>query len=341
MNNPIICFVAGKSGGHIIPCLTLADEFLADERSKVLFFSSNTNLDKKILAEDQRISWHIMLALSKKNKFFLITLWYIFSAFIISFFYLCKYRPKKIITTGGIVAIPTCLAGFILRIPIFLYSLDAVPGKAIKFLTPLATNIFTCFSSSKKYFPAQRCKVAAYPIKYKNQQSLIHKETALQNLGLSPDKKTLLVLGGSQGSLFLNNCMKQFVENLSYDKKAKIQVIHQTGALDTTDWKEFYKKNNIIAYIFSYTPNLEYIYASADLIICRAGAGTLFEAKFFNKRCIVIPLETNTTRHQIDNAYTISTEYFELFCILLQKDIQENHIVLTQKINALLFETID
>lgn len=329
--------MAGKSGGHIIPCLTLADDLRAQsERTKILFFSSNTDLDKKILAEDPRISSHIMLPLSKKNKFFLITLWHIVSSFFISLFYLCKHSPKKIITTGGIVAIPTCLAAFILRIPIILYSLDAVPGKAIQFLTPFAAHIFTCFSSSQKYFPAHRCTVAPYPIKYKDEQVLITKETALHNLGLSLDKKTIVILGGSQGSLFLNNCMKQLINAFLGHKKANIQIIHQTGSLDSTDWQRFYQDKNIQAYVFSYTSNLEQVYKAADLIICRAGAGTLFEVKFFNKRCIIIPLETKTTTHQVDNARAMSNEYPELFSVIMQRDVEKDFSVLLNKIDTLL-----
>src|SRR5690242_18761037 len=134
MNTKTIAFVAGKSGGHIIPCLTIAENMCArdNERFNVLFFSSSTDIDKKILANNSLVSHHIMLALSTRAGSLLKTIWHAFSSFVMSFFYLCKYKPQEIITTGGIVAIPTCVAGFILRIPITLCSLDAMPGKAIQ-----------------------------------------------------------------------------------------------------------------------------------------------------------------------------------------------------------------
>jgi len=319
MNTKIICCVAGKSGGHIIPCLTIAQK----KQAHILFFSSNTPLDRAILSQDPRVSWHIMLLLSTRAQSLLRTMWQAISSFFVSFFYLCKHRPEEIITTGGIVAIPTCIAGFILRIPITLYSLDAVPGKAIRFLTPFATSIITPFTASQKYFPARKCRIESYPVKYESMTTIPDQGTALHSMGLSPHKKTILVLGGSQGSLFLNNCMKIFVESSYFDCNA-IQIIHQTGSLDATDWKEFYTEKNVTAHVFSYTPHLENIYAAADLIICRAGAGTLFEIKFFNKKCIVIPLETNTTTHQIDNAWAMSSEYPELFCMVMQKDIEKD-----------------
>ena len=86
-------------------------------------------------------------------------------------------------------------------------------------------------------------------------------------------------------------------------------------------------------------PDLEYVYSAADLIICRAGAGTLFEIKHFNKPCIIVPLETNTTTHQVDNAQAMSSEYPELFYMLKQKDIEENGNVLIEIINKTLFKT--
>lgn len=321
MNTKTICCVAGKSGGHIIPCLTIAHNNKTDNTTgKILFFSANTPLDKTILANNSMVSWHIMLPLSSRAGSYIKLAWNSLSAFMISFFYLCKHRPEQIITTGGIVAIPTCIAGFILRIPITLYSLDAIPGKAIQFLTPLATAIVTPFATSQKYFSPQKCSVAPYPIKF---NAVIDQRTAQEKLNLSSHKKTVLILGGSQGSLFLNQCMQQWIHDLSFISD-KIQIIHQTGSVDNTDWKKLYASKNITAHVFSYSPNLALMYAAADLIICRAGAGTLFEIKFFNKQCIIIPLMTNTTTHQVDNARAMAQEYPKLFHTIAQKDIEKN-----------------
>ena len=330
-----VAYAAGKSGGHIIPCLTLASNNQTYGKKKnILFFSSNTSLDKTILSENKHITWHIMLPLSTRAGSRLKTIFNACYAFIMSFFYLCKYRPTEIITTGGIVAIPPCIAGFILRIPISLYSLDAVPGKAIQFLTPFATAIITPFTSSARYFPAQKCSVAEYPIKYDT--TIIHQQTALQQLNLSLKKKTIVIVGGSQGSLFLNECIKQWIQNPSFSKD-KFQIIHQTGSLDTTDWSSLYTSYDVTAYAFNYHPNLALVYAAADLIICRAGAGTLFEVKFFNKPCIIIPLKTHTTTHQVDNARAMVQEYPRLFHMLAQSDIEKDINVLYELVMQKMF----
>jgi len=310
--------------------LTIAQENNTDNAQQhLLFFSSNTPLDTKILAHNPAVTWHIPLPLSSRAQSFVKTFFSLFFAFISSFFYLCKHRPEKIITTGGIIAIPTCIAGFILRIPIIIYSLDAVPGKAIKALTPLASFIVTCFASTQQYFPARKCSVVSYPIKYTKNDNLINQDCAQKKLGLSPNKKTIVVLGGSQGSLFLNKCIKQWVTDPSYDANA-INLIHQTGNADPTDWNNFYQSHNVTAHVFSYHHDLAHMYTAADLIICRAGAGTLFEIKFFNKRCIIIPLKTATTSHQVDNALAMVNECPELFQTIPQDVIEKDpHILFT------------
>ena len=323
MNKKTICCVAGKSGGHIIPCLTIAQNDNKDTHTNILFFSANTPLDKKILAENNMVTRHIMLPLSSRAGSCIKLAWHALSSFMLSFFYLCKHKPEKVITTGGIIAIPTCIAAFILRIPITLYSLDAVPGKAIQALTPLATSIITPFATATHYFPTQKCSIAPYPIKYQTVTNVTDQRTAQENLGLSSIKKTLLILGGSQGSLFLNQCMKQWINDHSFASH-DIQIIHQTGSLDDTDWQKLYASKNITAHVFSYYPDLALMYAAADLIICRAGAGTLFEIKFFNKQCIIIPLKATTTTHQVDNAHALAHEYPELFYTIAQKDVEED-----------------
>lgn len=327
MNKHIICCVAGKSGGHIIPCLTVAQQNNTNNTQQLLFFSSNTPLDTKILSDNKAVTWHITLPLSTRAGSYIKTLWNALSSFVISFFYLCKHRPTKIITTGGIVAIPTCIAGFILRIPIVIYSLDAVPGKAIKALTPLAQSIITCFASAQHYFPAHTCSVAPYPIKYTTVDNHVDQQYAQKSLGLSPHKKTVLILGGSQGSLFLNECMQQWITDPSFNANTT-QIIHQTGSVDSTDWVVFYAAHNVTAHVFSYYPDLALMYAAADLIVCRAGAGTLFEIKFFNKPCIIIPLSTSTTDHQVDNARAMAREYPELFCTIAQDAVENDPMLL-------------
>src|SRR5262249_36276166 len=157
-----------KSGGHILPCLTLAQQFNCpypsihssslryDEHSgrtgienqqehTIIFFSTDASLDKAILHNQSKqslISHHITLALGQFSSIpvyrHIQIMWQLTHAWIKSLYHLHKHKPNKVISTGGLIAVPVCLAAWLLRIPIELYELNAVPGKAIKALAPIA-----------------------------------------------------------------------------------------------------------------------------------------------------------------------------------------------------------
>lgn len=330
----IICFVAGKSGGHIIPCLTLIPQlthYSGKKSHSVLFFSTKSALDKKIILHSNAVTWHVQLSLASFNASqflrYPLTAWQCIHSFIVSFFYLYKHKPSTVITTGGIVAIPVCLAAFIVRIPITLYVLDAIPGKALKALAPLATTIALCFTQTRAYFPQKKFIIVPYPIRFNKSDKKKSRNAARMQLNLDSYKKTILLLGGSQGSLFLNQCAQKLITH-PYFQASTTQIIHQTGSVEKANWYDFYKNNNVTAYIFSYSHNLAVMYNAADIIICRGGAGTLFEILFFKKQCIVIPLTTDTTTHQIDNAQAITQTYPHLFTYILQKDIEKDYNLL-------------
>ncbi len=305
-----ICFVAGRSGGHIIPGLTLAKKENKQDK-QILFFTTHKELDKKTI-EQEVVDIHIALWLDNiaSNPIKLARFGFQFCiALIRSFFYLIKYKPQKIVSMGGYISLPVCIAGLSLRIPIELYELNAQPGKATKILAPLAQTIFVCFKEAKKFFNPKKCYLTTYPIRFTKH---ISKTEAYQQCNLESDKKTIFILGGSQGSIEINNNIKKLIQEKQYDPCA-VQFIHQTGKQDTTNWEELYKKNNFQAFVFDYYASLEHCWTIADLVICRAGAGALFEALHFQKKCILFPLMAKTTSHQQENALAMIKEYPGLF----------------------------
>jgi len=332
-----ICFVAGKSGGHILPCITLAQQTLHKYPNyEIMFFSTNSPLDKQLINGNGIIKHYIPLKLDTIHLKKIITLpvfaWQLMSSFVKSFFYLRKLNPEAVISTGGYISIPVCIAAHLLKIPIELYELNAVPGKAVKFLAPLAFKVWICFEKSTAYLPAKKCALTHYPIKFKDATTFSTKEEALKTVNFSLDRKTILILGGSQGSLFINAAIKQMLERWP-DAGKTIQIIHQTGALDRTNWSSMYAELNITYLVFGYSEALGDYYSAADLVICRSGAGTLAEVSFFNKKCITIPLETTTNNHQVDNAVAAAQMRPDLFSIINQNDITHNNKLLFQTVN--------
>ncbi len=288
-----ICCATGKSGGHIIPNLTLAQQKKA---KRTIFFSNTTPLDYKLLKDT--VDLHIPLHIPRLNSLLhkLIFPFAFCWSFLKSFYFLAKEQPDVILSTGGIEALPVCIAGWLLRVPIELYEMNAIPGKAIRFLAPLATNIFVCFKSSQQFF--KNAKRHPYPIRFK-------KTAPIEIPQFKKNRKTILLLGGSQGSCALNDALLNCIENEAIAKK--IQIMHQYG-FDERDWKKIYAELGIPAIVFDFTNTIDTYYPHADLVICRSGAGSLFETAYFNKPCITIPLKNFGAGHQIANAKAMAQE---------------------------------
>lgn len=326
-NRPIIAIVAGHSGGHIIPGLTYAKQLRAQSpHPQIALFSTQIALDKKIAAADASADHHIALALTSapQGNFFKLArcAWQTAITFGQSIWHLSRLKPQKVIAMGGYVSVPVCLAAWLLRIPIELFELNVIPGKAILFLARFATVIHLCFEKTERYFPHALCKFTDYPVRFSENERMVTPRNARLALALDPDKKTIFIQGGSQGSLFINNAIKQFVER-NHGLHASLQIIHQTGSINSLDWQHFYQQYNIPAIVFAYNHDVALYYCAADLIICRSGAGTLFEVGFFNKQCITIPLETPATDHQWYNGTTLAKLWPDLVSVIKQTTIEQ------------------
>ncbi len=342
MNTQPIAFVAGRSGGHIIPALTLAQQIKKDEpRTPIIFFTTSYPLDLAIVKKQGAvINQHFSLKLGNVpffNIFKILT----FSINLLRVFFksvrvLRHNRPQRVIGLGGYISIPVCLAARALRIPVHLYDLDAKPGKANRFLAKYASKIYLCFEQAKAYLPENKCEIIPYPIRFDALSAQQSQESALAQLGLSSNKKTLFINGGSQGSVFVNACVREWLE-LNPHLHSLIQIIHQTGSYDTTDWKAVYQEMEIPAVVFSYRQDLAPCYSACDVIITRAGAGSLFEALFFGKAVITIPLETASTAHQKDNARAMANTHPELVTMILEQEIKQDNMVFFRILNRYIY----
>ena len=334
-----ICCVAGRSGGHIIPCLTYVQHLQEkNPQTSILFFSTHNTLDASILKSFPTITDHVALPFdglpTKRNIFpWLGVIQQLCISSIKIIYKLIMQRPSVIISTGGYIAVPVCFIGYILRIPIELFELNAIPGKATLFLARYATIIHTCFPEAQSYFKRHKTDVIPYPVRFST-KSIPSRQEAEMHMGFDAAKKTLLILGGSQGSHFINKLLQEACKEYPTFFKS-LQIIHQTGE-QAQDIKAFYTAKNITSCVFSYTPGMELFYPAADIVICRAGAGTLFETLYFKKKALIIPLETHTTDHQVDNALSLCKQYPDLFKLIYQRDLTLDKDLFIQQLQQML-----
>jgi UDP-N-acetylglucosamine--N-acetylmuramyl-(pentapeptide) pyrophosphoryl-undecaprenol N-acetylglucosamine transferase len=317
-----IAVVAARSGGHIIPGMTLAHTYCSTHKdTKILFFSTSHSFDQKIISTHSMPVHHIALSLDNVPS-----RWYGYPLFLAqcfgslcsSMYHLAKHRPSSVILMGGYVSAPVCLAALILHIPRELYELNATPGSATNFLAPLVTKIHVCFATAQSHFKQSKTVVTKYPLRFAKPTS--SKSEGLAQLGLDAARKTVLILGGSQGSVGLNKILFNCLQN-NTTLPSKINIIHQTGAQDSTRWADMYTAMNIPNLVFDYHHDLSLYYQVSDIIIGRAGAGTIFESLFFEKTCILVPLENAGNDHQLHNALAIAQEYPKLFKVVRQQEV--------------------
>ena len=308
-------YVAGRSGGHIIPCATIARED-ALQGYKTIFVITNSPLDKKIIDQYAFLDTVARVNVARKAGFWglLLFIGQLFYSFIQSIRLLLATRPERVISSGGYIAIPVCFAAWILRIPVELYELNVVPGKAIRLVSKIAETTHICFKETKKYLP--RGVLGTYPVRFTS-QDLIDPAKARETLGLEKNKKTIVILGGSQGSQFLNTLIISWLKAYPVELST-LQIVHQSGTQDLFFLKTMYAELGVKALVFDFKADMHYVYSAANIIIARAGAGTLFEINFFKKRSIIIPLEASTTDHQVDNAYAMASEHPNYFMVLRQ-----------------------
>ncbi len=330
------CVVAGKSGGHIIPGMTYVKQLTQKHPGYgVVFFSTDTELDRSIVALYPFVFSYVPLRLipfpGKAVWRYPLFLWDCIWSFCVSFKTLVQTKPERVISMGGSISVPVCLAAWCLRIPIDLFELNAVPGKAVMWLAPLADTVSVCFEQARSFFN-RPVKVVPYPLRF-GPQDILSPDVAKRHLGLNQEKKTLLILGGSQGSRSINELMKQFFAHHHLDA---VQVIHQAGASNVPELKQFYADHKQDALVFDYVHELKYAYSAADLVIARAGAGTLFELQFFGKKSLLIPLEIATTAHQVDNALAMAQMRPDLFTVIRAADIAAD----SEKFYQLILERI-
>ena len=280
----------GGSGGHVIPA-TILYKHLSKEAN--VFISS----DKRGLRYlDQDIYQLKIINTPKLSNIFFLPINSLIILFLTlkSIFLLKSMKIKKVISTGGYMSLPIILASKILKLDIYLIEPNHVLGRANKFFLNFSKKIF-CYSNQIKNFPKN------FEKKIIMINPLVKKEVYNLNSQVkTKDKFNLLIVGGSQGANIFDNNLKNSIVNIS--KKIPIKVNQQTSKKNISYLKEFYSKNDIENWIFSFEKNFVEIVHKADLCITRAGASTLAELSVLNIPFVAVPLPTSKDNHQYENA---------------------------------------
>jgi len=299
-----ILFAAGGTGGHIFPVIAVKESLEKDykkinpEDKLESFLIGGNIINKKEIQETGIIQKEIFT----DNRKMMIVLKSPIT-FIQALFWVWYIMPDVIFSKGGPGAFFVCLAGWIYRIPIIIHESDSIASSTNKFCSIFANKIAVSFPQTKKYFPEEKTFISGNPIR----EIIIQgsKNEAKDFFNIKGEKKVILVMGGSQGAQQIN----QLIIDAIYKYLSKYEVIHICGeknyknlSITTTgilkeDLAKYYH-----LYPFLSAKEMSLAYAIADIVIARAGAGTIFEIASWGKPSIIIPLETATQKHQLKNA---------------------------------------
>ncbi|MFH0846137.1 MAG: UDP-N-acetylglucosamine--N-acetylmuramyl-(pentapeptide) pyrophosphoryl-undecaprenol N-acetylglucosamine transferase [Patescibacteria group bacterium] len=309
-----IILTGGDSGGHFYPLIAVAQEInrLVAERKLLvpkLYYLSNKPYDKKLLFETG-IEFKKITAGKLRRYFSILNFFGLFKTawgFIKSLWLVFNIFPDVIFTNGGNVAFPVLLAAKFFKIPVFVHISDSVPGRTNLWAANFAERVSLAFPEASAYLKTDKDKIAVMGNPLRKEMIIPLESGASEFLQLELNIPTIFVLGGSSGAKTINENLLDALPTLL----KKYQIIHQTGKelfeenknisqviLEKSEYKNRYK-------IFPYlnTLAMRMSAGASQLIISRAGAGSISEIAVWGKPSIIIPIPESVSGDQRKNAF--------------------------------------
>ena len=298
--NPLIKHIAiacGGTGGHLFPGLAVGDAFVA-RGCDVTLLVSPKEVDQTVVKSvyGMEVESLPMVALSGNLPRFAACFWSSLGQCRKLF---CDKPPDAVLAMGGFTSAPPVIAGKLIGARIFLHEANAIPGRAVKLLAPLADEVFVQFPTAIPRVLSNNIRATGLPVR--SALEPIEKADARTALGLADDRPVLLVMGGSQGAQSINQAL---VGALPFLAKAlpRLQYIHLTGTGSVGLVREAYDALGLSAVVRPFLTEMEYALGAADLALSRSGASSLAEFSAMELPAILIPYPTAVDDHQRLNA---------------------------------------
>lgn len=304
-NQPIaVLFTGGATGGHLYPAIAIAEEISKSINSRIGFAGSRKGIEARVIPEKGYIFYQVWISGIQRKKIIMNLLlpFKIVVSLIQAIIIIVRFKPHIIIGTGGYVSWPVLAAGILLRKKIVIQEQNQYPGLVTRLIAPFADAVHLSYKNSVRYFKKKKnLHISGNPTRADLEKA--NSEKSYLFYQLKPDKTTLLILGGSQGSLFINKTIIKYLSELLQNDD--LQILWATGE----NWYEWIKKEtgefNQIK-ILPYIKDIGSAYAVCDLIICRAGATTIAEISRLGIPTVFIPLSTSAAGHQTGNAQMLA-----------------------------------
>jgi len=296
----------GGTGGHIFPAISIANALKAmDPSNEILFVGANGRMEMdKVPAAGYRIVGLDIQGINRKQLWKNIFLPFkLMKSLNKAKSVIKEFRPDVAVGVGGFASGPLLMMANKLGIPTVVQEQNSYAGVTNKKVGAKAEKICVAYEGMEQFFPADKVLITGNPIRRESIAIAGKREEALAFFELDPHKKTVLVLGGSLGAKTLNESVLAYLSEL---KKQEVQLIWQCGSFYveklTEDLAGGLPEN---VRMMAFLQRMDYAYAAADLIISRAGAGTISELCVVGKPVILVPSPNVAEDHQTKNAMAL------------------------------------
>lgn len=297
-----VIIACGGTGGHLFPGIAVA-EALRRKGHAVLLLISEKEIDALAAKGHGDLEFRRLPAvgmgrlLSLKTLKFLMTSW---SGYRQCRSIVREFRANAVLGMGGFTSTPPIVAGRRLGCRTFIHESNAIPGKANRLTARFCDVVLLGVEDCAAHFPARETRIVGTPVRTTLREP-VDRAAALREFGLAAGRRTLLIMGGSQGARNVNRLVGEALRDLDAEL---FQVIHITGPADHAEVTAAYRDNGVAltAAIVPFLHAMHHAYALADLAISRSGASSLAELAFFGVPSIVIPYPFAAEDHQRRNA---------------------------------------
>lgn len=309
-----IIISGGGTGGHIFPAVSIANAIKEQHPdAEILFVGAEGRMEmQRVPAAGYKIIGLPIAGFNRKNllKNFSVLIKIIRSQLkarkIIK-----DFQPHAAVGVGGYASGPTLKMAGMMGIPTLIQEQNSYAGVTNKLLAKKADKICVAYEGMERFFDKEKIILTGNPVRQGLLKS-INKEGAIRSFGLDPQKKTILIVGGSLGARTINNCVMKGLDKI---KHSDVQFIWQTGKFYIDEARKTVKQAGELPMLYTtdFISDMATAYSAADLVISRAGAGSISEFCLLQKPVILVPSPNVAEDHQTKNALALVNKEAALY----------------------------
>ena len=333
MNDELRVIISGGgTGGHIFPAVSIANAIKAmHPDAKILFVGALGRMEmQRVPAAGYEIKGLPIQGFDRKNLLKNVKVLYkIWKSQRMAKNIIKEFRPQVAVGVGGYASGPTLNKAASMGIPCLIQEQNSYAGVTNKLLAKKAAKICVAYEGMERFFPAEKILLTGNPVRQQLLETTQSKAEALRSFGLDATKKTILIVGGSLGARTVNESV---LKHLDAIRQSGVQFIWQTGkyyhAQITEQLAKEQKADNLV--VTDFISDMGAAYKAADLVVSRAGAGSISEFCLLGKPVILVPSPNVAEDHQTKNALALVNKNAALYV----KDVEAPSLLIPLAIDT-------